>query len=227
MILYQVLICWRQSIWEIGADGIIPSTTYIHCITYFLKNPCLSHSYWLVMCRGREGAEGREEKWEEVELGNRCLCGTPGHCPPSLIASIPRLLLVSVTLPLFTHCVRARRGGREEELQLLASLHRSPCRHEEETTFHSSTPGVYSPFGIMILMCSEAFACLRLDGCIWDLRAQRRRWITMKGSHQQRGCGCQHLFSKLIGKCGCCVGQGRGMQMDSLWLSSMFCFCMF
>ncbi|XP_029989830.1 rho guanine nucleotide exchange factor 25 [Sphaeramia orbicularis] len=26
----------------------------------------------------------------------------------------------------------------------------------------------------------------------------------MKGGHHQRQCGCQHLFRKLLGKCGCC-----------------------
>uniref|UniRef100_A0A8D3DFF7 Rho guanine nucleotide exchange factor 25 n=1 Tax=Scophthalmus maximus TaxID=52904 RepID=A0A8D3DFF7_SCOMX len=26
----------------------------------------------------------------------------------------------------------------------------------------------------------------------------------MRGSHHQRGCGCQHLFRKVLSKCGCC-----------------------
>ncbi|XP_041639262.1 rho guanine nucleotide exchange factor 25 [Cheilinus undulatus] len=31
----------------------------------------------------------------------------------------------------------------------------------------------------------------------------------MRGGHQQRGCGCRHLFRKLLSKCGCCFVQGR------------------
>ncbi|XP_074518356.1 rho guanine nucleotide exchange factor 25 isoform X2 [Halichoeres trimaculatus] len=27
----------------------------------------------------------------------------------------------------------------------------------------------------------------------------------MRGGHHQRGCGCRHLFRKLLSKCGCCV----------------------
>ncbi|XP_061544755.1 rho guanine nucleotide exchange factor 25 isoform X2 [Phycodurus eques] len=33
--------------------------------------------------------------------------------------------------------------------------------------------------------------------------------MVMRGGHQQRGCGCQHLFSKLLRKCGCCFVQVR------------------
>ncbi|XP_072238378.1 rho guanine nucleotide exchange factor 25 [Leuresthes tenuis] len=31
----------------------------------------------------------------------------------------------------------------------------------------------------------------------------------MRGGHHQRGCGCQHLFRKLLRKCGCCFARGR------------------
>ncbi|XP_041809923.1 rho guanine nucleotide exchange factor 25 isoform X4 [Chelmon rostratus] len=31
----------------------------------------------------------------------------------------------------------------------------------------------------------------------------------MRGGHHQRGCGCQHLFRKLLSKCGCCFVQVR------------------
>lgn len=31
----------------------------------------------------------------------------------------------------------------------------------------------------------------------------------MRGGHHQRRCGCQHLFRKLLGKCGCCFSQIR------------------
>ncbi|XP_069010863.1 rho guanine nucleotide exchange factor 25 isoform X1 [Embiotoca jacksoni] len=31
----------------------------------------------------------------------------------------------------------------------------------------------------------------------------------MRGGHHQRGCGCQHLFRKLLGKCGCCFVRVR------------------
>ncbi|XP_033481511.1 rho guanine nucleotide exchange factor 25 isoform X2 [Epinephelus lanceolatus] len=31
----------------------------------------------------------------------------------------------------------------------------------------------------------------------------------MRGGHHQRGCGCQHLFRKLLSKCGCCFGRVR------------------
>lgn len=65
-------------------------------------------------------------------------------------SSIPRSLLVSVTLTLFTNCLTAHRGSREEEHWLLGSLHRSPSHHEEERAFHSSDPGVCSQFWIMI-----------------------------------------------------------------------------
>ncbi|XP_061641423.1 rho guanine nucleotide exchange factor 25 isoform X1 [Phyllopteryx taeniolatus] len=33
--------------------------------------------------------------------------------------------------------------------------------------------------------------------------------MVMRGGHQQRGCGCQHLFRKLLRKCGCCFVQLR------------------
>lgn len=97
-------------------------------------------------------------------MGTDVCAARQGTAPPPSWVLFPCSLLVSVILPLTTNCVRAQRGGREEELQLLGSLHPSPCHYEEETTFHSSTPGVYSPFGIMILPSSEAFAGLRLDG---------------------------------------------------------------
>ncbi|AWP02939.1 putative rho guanine nucleotide exchange factor 25 [Scophthalmus maximus] len=32
----------------------------------------------------------------------------------------------------------------------------------------------------------------------------------MRGSHHQRGCGCQHLFRKVLSKCGCCHVRVRG-----------------
>uniref|UniRef100_A0A3Q1B1E3 Rho guanine nucleotide exchange factor 25 n=1 Tax=Amphiprion ocellaris TaxID=80972 RepID=A0A3Q1B1E3_AMPOC len=31
----------------------------------------------------------------------------------------------------------------------------------------------------------------------------------MRGGHHQRGCGCQHLFRKLLSKCGCCYVRVR------------------
>ncbi|XP_035652886.1 rho guanine nucleotide exchange factor 25-like isoform X2 [Oncorhynchus keta] len=31
----------------------------------------------------------------------------------------------------------------------------------------------------------------------------------MKGGHHQRGCGCQHLFQKVLAKCGCCYARVR------------------
>ncbi|KAM6979893.1 rho guanine nucleotide exchange factor 25-like [Aplochiton taeniatus] len=31
----------------------------------------------------------------------------------------------------------------------------------------------------------------------------------MKGGHHQRGCGCQHLFRKVLTKCGCCFARVR------------------
>ncbi|XP_075317030.1 rho guanine nucleotide exchange factor 25 isoform X2 [Odontesthes bonariensis] len=31
----------------------------------------------------------------------------------------------------------------------------------------------------------------------------------MRGGHHQQGCGCQHLFRKLLRKCGCCFARGR------------------
>ncbi|XP_021465612.1 rho guanine nucleotide exchange factor 25 [Oncorhynchus mykiss] len=31
----------------------------------------------------------------------------------------------------------------------------------------------------------------------------------MKGGHHQRGCGCQHLFRKVLAKCGCCYARVR------------------
>uniref|UniRef100_A0A7N8X939 Rho guanine nucleotide exchange factor 25 n=1 Tax=Mastacembelus armatus TaxID=205130 RepID=A0A7N8X939_9TELE len=31
----------------------------------------------------------------------------------------------------------------------------------------------------------------------------------MRGGHHQRGCGCQHLFRKLLNKCGCCLVRVR------------------
>ncbi|KAG7238266.1 hypothetical protein INR49_030977 [Caranx melampygus] len=31
----------------------------------------------------------------------------------------------------------------------------------------------------------------------------------MRGGHHQRGCGCQHLFRKLLSTCGCCFGRVR------------------
>ncbi|XP_054473053.1 rho guanine nucleotide exchange factor 25 [Anoplopoma fimbria] len=31
----------------------------------------------------------------------------------------------------------------------------------------------------------------------------------MRGGHHQRGCGCQHLFRKLLNKCGCCFVRDR------------------
>ncbi|XP_059184807.1 rho guanine nucleotide exchange factor 25 isoform X2 [Centropristis striata] len=31
----------------------------------------------------------------------------------------------------------------------------------------------------------------------------------MRGGHHQRGCGCQHLFRKLLSKCGCCFVRVR------------------
>ncbi|XP_068450649.1 rho guanine nucleotide exchange factor 25 [Clinocottus analis] len=31
----------------------------------------------------------------------------------------------------------------------------------------------------------------------------------MRGGHHQRGCGCQHLFQKLLSKCGCCFVRVR------------------
>ncbi|XP_035980643.1 rho guanine nucleotide exchange factor 25 isoform X2 [Fundulus heteroclitus] len=31
----------------------------------------------------------------------------------------------------------------------------------------------------------------------------------MRGGHHQRGCGCQHLFRKLVSKCGCCLVRSR------------------
>uniref|UniRef100_H3BGL7 Rho guanine nucleotide exchange factor 25 n=1 Tax=Latimeria chalumnae TaxID=7897 RepID=H3BGL7_LATCH len=31
----------------------------------------------------------------------------------------------------------------------------------------------------------------------------------MKGGHQQRGCACQHLFRKVLAKCGCCYSRVR------------------
>ncbi|KAM9859669.1 rho guanine nucleotide exchange factor 25 isoform 2-T2 [Aulostomus maculatus] len=31
----------------------------------------------------------------------------------------------------------------------------------------------------------------------------------MRGGHRQRGCGCQHLFRKLLSKCGCCFVRVR------------------
>ncbi|KAM4612901.1 rho guanine nucleotide exchange factor 25 [Polymixia lowei] len=31
----------------------------------------------------------------------------------------------------------------------------------------------------------------------------------MKGGHHHRGCGCQHLFRKVLAKCGCCYAQVR------------------
>uniref|UniRef100_A0A3Q1H4G0 Rho guanine nucleotide exchange factor 25 n=1 Tax=Anabas testudineus TaxID=64144 RepID=A0A3Q1H4G0_ANATE len=31
----------------------------------------------------------------------------------------------------------------------------------------------------------------------------------MRGGHHQQGCGCQHLFSKLLRKCGCCFVRVR------------------
>ncbi|XP_077429388.1 rho guanine nucleotide exchange factor 25 isoform X2 [Vanacampus margaritifer] len=33
--------------------------------------------------------------------------------------------------------------------------------------------------------------------------------MVMRGGHRQRGCGCQHLFRKLLRKCGCCFVQVR------------------
>ncbi|XP_057701126.1 rho guanine nucleotide exchange factor 25 isoform X1 [Corythoichthys intestinalis] len=33
--------------------------------------------------------------------------------------------------------------------------------------------------------------------------------MVMKGGHRQRACGCQHLFGKLLRKCGCCFVQVR------------------
>ncbi|XP_077458785.1 rho guanine nucleotide exchange factor 25 isoform X1 [Stigmatopora argus] len=33
--------------------------------------------------------------------------------------------------------------------------------------------------------------------------------MVMKGGHRQQACGCQHLFRKLLGKCGCCFVQVR------------------
>ncbi|XP_077386007.1 rho guanine nucleotide exchange factor 25 isoform X2 [Festucalex cinctus] len=37
----------------------------------------------------------------------------------------------------------------------------------------------------------------------------RRQRMVMRGGHRQRGCGCQHLFRKLLRKCGCCFVQVR------------------
>uniref|UniRef100_A0A3P8R849 Rho guanine nucleotide exchange factor 25 n=1 Tax=Astatotilapia calliptera TaxID=8154 RepID=A0A3P8R849_ASTCA len=37
----------------------------------------------------------------------------------------------------------------------------------------------------------------------------RQKCITMRGSHHHRGCGCQHLFRKLLSKCGCCFVKAR------------------
>ncbi|KAM6948078.1 rho guanine nucleotide exchange factor 25 isoform 2-T2 [Lycodopsis pacificus] len=31
----------------------------------------------------------------------------------------------------------------------------------------------------------------------------------MRGGHHQRGCGCQHLFRKILSKCGCCFVRGK------------------
>uniref|UniRef100_A0A665VVK7 Rho guanine nucleotide exchange factor 25 n=1 Tax=Echeneis naucrates TaxID=173247 RepID=A0A665VVK7_ECHNA len=31
----------------------------------------------------------------------------------------------------------------------------------------------------------------------------------MRGGHHQQGCGCQHLFRKLLSKCGCCFVRAR------------------
>ncbi|XP_010879932.2 rho guanine nucleotide exchange factor 25 isoform X2 [Esox lucius] len=31
----------------------------------------------------------------------------------------------------------------------------------------------------------------------------------MKGGHHKRGCGCQHLFQKVLAKCGCCYARVR------------------
>ncbi|XP_017271150.1 rho guanine nucleotide exchange factor 25 isoform X2 [Kryptolebias marmoratus] len=31
----------------------------------------------------------------------------------------------------------------------------------------------------------------------------------MRGGHHQRGCGCQHLFRKVLSNCGCCFAQRR------------------
>ncbi|XP_041809914.1 rho guanine nucleotide exchange factor 25 isoform X3 [Chelmon rostratus] len=38
----------------------------------------------------------------------------------------------------------------------------------------------------------------------------------MRGGHHQRGCGCQHLFRKLLSKCGCCFVQVRAAESYSV-----------
>ncbi|XP_056294211.1 rho guanine nucleotide exchange factor 25 isoform X2 [Pseudoliparis swirei] len=40
----------------------------------------------------------------------------------------------------------------------------------------------------------------------------QQQWIIMRGGHHQRGCGCQHLFRKLLSKCGCCF---VGVRVES------------
>ncbi|MBN3319248.1 ARHGP factor, partial [Atractosteus spatula] len=34
----------------------------------------------------------------------------------------------------------------------------------------------------------------------------------MKGGHHHRGCACQHLFRKVLAKCGCCYARVRGLS---------------
>ncbi|KAM3620980.1 uncharacterized protein V6R79_004449 [Siganus canaliculatus] len=38
----------------------------------------------------------------------------------------------------------------------------------------------------------------------------------MRGDHHQRGCGCQHLFRKLLSKCGCCMVRVRAAESYSV-----------
>lgn len=200
-------------------------------IIYDIKSPRLLHMYWLVICSRRKGAEGREEKWEEVE---QMSVQHARALSPSLITapSIPRSLLVSVTLHQLCDGTERLQRGRALAPGFFTSFSIPSWGRKSIPLFRPRSlfsvldydPG--AP-GAHFLPCSGAFACLRLDGCVWDLQAQRQWWITMKGGHHQRGCGCHHLFTKLISKCGCCVGQGRGMHMDSLWLSSMFSWSCF
>lgn len=72
-------------------------------------------------------------------------------------------------------------------------------------------PALLSPPGITagIAACVRASVSVQHYACVWE------SWdpVTMRGGHQQRGCGCQHLFRKLLSTCGCCFVRVGGMWM--------------
>lgn len=104
------------------------------------------------MCRGRAGAEGREEKGEEeVELGTRCLQHAAAPLPHGTSFSSPLALTFG---HLHSGCDGSERTSTGSWL-----LSISPSHHEEETAFRSFIPGVGSLVWIMMPERSVHISC--------------------------------------------------------------------